>query len=282
LEDQSMYSRLIWEAETEEEIKVEELEKVQVALEALTRKTSRDLKRAAIALATSVTTGVLAIWLGIRGIKKIAKSVHDIDDISESEALKMAEIFAKTVTTSLGMGTISNVSFLVFIVFMIKYFADKSALKTLEAATLTEGYIHESWLLVEAETKDDKKKIFEKIKKFFANKKGAASKLGKTAKTFFNSKTGKILGGASILALAVLALLIVKKNVAPEKSMGEFIIDLIKKIKSHPWSLGVALTVIGILGIIYIIIKRKKKPSNGSGRNYEDDINDFTGFAKPE
>jgi hypothetical protein len=273
-----MYSRLIWEAETEEEIKVEELEKVQAALEALTRKTSRDLKRAAIALATSVTTGALAILLSVRGMKKVAKSVGDTANISEAEILKAAKIFARTVLTSIGLGAISNVSFIVFMVFTIKYFADKSALKTLEAATLTEGYIHESWLLVEAETKDDKKKIFEKIKEFFANKKGAASDLGKKAKTFFNSKIGKLLGGASILALAVLALLIVKKNVAPEKSMGEFIIDLIKKIKSHPWSLGVALTVIGILGIIYItIIKRKKNPPSGSGRNYEDDINDFTG-----
>jgi hypothetical protein len=271
-----MYSRLIWEAETEE-IKVEELEKVQVALEALTKKASRDLKLAAITLATSVTTGVLATVLGISGIKKLAQSVHD----SPTEVHKIADIFSKRLVPSFKVGVISVVSFLVFTIFIIKYFADKSALKTLEAATLTEGYIHESWLLVEAGAKDDKK-IFEKIKEFFANKKGAASKLGKTAKTFFNSKTGKILGGASILALAVLALLIVKKNVAPEKSMGEFIINLIKKIKSHPWSLGVALTVIGILGIIYIIIKRKKKPSNGSGRNYEDDINDFTGFAKPE
>jgi hypothetical protein len=278
-----MYSRLIWEAETEEEIKVEELEKVQDALEALTRKTSRDLKRAAIALATSVTTGALATWLSIRGMKKAAKSVGDPKDISESEVLKVAKIFAKMVVTSIGLGAISNVSFLVFIVFMIKYFADKSALKTLEAATLTEGYIHESWLLVETETKDDKKKIFEKIKEFFANKKGAASDLGKKAKAFFNSKTGKLLGGASILALAVLALLIVKKNVAPDKSIGEFVIDLIKKIKSHPWSLGVALIVIGVSGIIYIIInKRKKNSPNGSGRNYEDDINDFTGFTKPE
>jgi hypothetical protein len=52
--------------------------------------------------------------------------------------------------------------------------------------------------------------------------------------------------------------------VAPEKSIGQFVIDILKSIKSHPWSLGVALAVISIAGIVYLIYRKKKGPDSGS------------------
>jgi hypothetical protein len=265
-----MYSRLIWEAETEEEIKVEELERARKVIDEQTKKVSRDLKLVAVSLATAVTSGLLGAFLIHSQEKKQGMKVNTTAEL-KLLLQKVNKFIALTIPTS---GVVTLAAAVAFVVFSIKYLIDRSELKTFEAAKLTESYIHESWLLTETEATDDKK-IFEKIKEFFANKRGAASDLGKKAKTFFNSKTGKILGGATILTLAVFALLIVKKNVAPDKSIGEFVIDLIKKIKSHPWSLGVALAVISIAGIVYLIYRKKKPEESERLKGYsKSDLSD--------
>jgi len=253
-----MYSRLIWEAETEEEIKVEDLKKTKKELEKRLASASRMLKLVGVALAASGGTFIYSIF----------KSMKNRSD-EEKQAFKDEKLFQKIgeAVKLLSKSPLSDISFgltlaslVVFVVYLIKDLKVKSELKTPEAAKLTESYIHESWILTEAETNVDNEKFYEKLKKFIATKKEFVAKLGKGAKAFFNSKTGKILGGASILALAVLAVLIIKKNVASDKSMGEFIVDLLKTIKSHPWSLGVSLAVAGIAGIIYAIYRKKKEP----------------------
>jgi len=249
-----MYSRLIWEAETEE-VTTEELEKVKGTLEGYTRKASRDLKLAAVALATAVSSG--AIYTIIYK-KQTEKHKGELPlDFGYKDVLKVCDKFAKVMLHALA--TISNIILVVSIIFFILYLVDKSKMRKLT----NESYIHESWILTEAED-NESPSILEKIKEFFANKNGAASKLGNKAKAFFNSKTGKILGGASLLALAVFAFLIVKKVIAPEKSIGQFVIDILKSIKSHPWSLGVALAVISVAGIVYLIYRKKKGPDSGS------------------
>jgi predicted small secreted protein len=251
-----MYSRLIWEAETEEEIKVEDLKKTKKELEKRLASASRMLKLVGVALAASGGTFIYSIF---RGMKNRSEG--------EKQAFKDEKLFQKIGETIklLSKSPLSDISFgltlaslVVFVVYLIKDLKVKSELKTPEVAKLTESYIHESWILTETETNEDNEKFYEKIKKFITTKPEFVAKLGKGAKAFFNSKTGKILGGASLLALVVFAVLIVKKNVAPNKSMGEFIVDLLKTIKSHPWSLGVAFAVAGIAGIIYAVTKPKE------------------------
>jgi hypothetical protein len=73
---------------------------------------------------------------------------------------------------------------------------------------------------------------------------------------------------------------------APEKTIGQFVIDILKSIKSHPWSLGVALAVISIAGIVYLIYRKKKGPDSGSNsaeannETEEESDEDNTGDAK--
>jgi hypothetical protein len=253
-----MYSRLIWEAETEEEVTTEELEKVKGTLEEYTRKASRDLKLAAVALVTAVSSGAL---YSIILQKQTEKHKGELPlAFGYKDVLKVIDKFAKVMLHALT--AISLTTLVVSVIFFILYLVDKSKMRKLT----NESYIHESWILTEAED-EESPSILEKIKVFFANKKGATSKLGDKVKAFFSSKTGKILGGASLLALVVFAFLIVKKVVASEKSIGQFVIDILKSIKSHPWSLGVALVVISIAGIVYLIYRKKKGPDDGSGSN---------------
>jgi len=248
-----MYSRLIWEAETDE-VTTEELEKVKGTLEEYTRKASRDLKLAAIALVTAVSSGAIyAIILQ----KQTEKHKGELPlAFGYKDVLKVIDKFAKVMlhtTTAITLTTL-----IASVIFFILYLVDKSKMRKLT----NESYIHESWILTETEDKESSS-ILEKIKEFLS-KKELVAKLGNKAKAFFNSKTGKILGGASLLALAVFALLIIKKVVAPEKSIGQFVIDILKSIKSHPWSLGVALAVISVAGIVYLIYRKKKGPDSGS------------------
>jgi len=252
-----MYSRLIWEAETEEEIRVEDLKKTKKELEKRIASASRVLKLVGVALAASGGTFIYSIFRRLKNRSEEEKQAFKDEKLFQKigEAVKL---LSKSPLSDISFG-LTLASLVVFVVYLIKDLKDKSELKTLEAAKLTESYIHESWILTEAETKEDTEKFYDKVKKFITTKPEFVAKLERSAKAFFNSKTGKILGGASILALAVFAVLIVKKNVAPDKSMGEFIIDLLKTIKSHPWSLGVALAVVGIAGIIYAIKFRKPK-----------------------
>jgi predicted small secreted protein len=259
-----MYSRLIWEAETEEEIKVEDLKKTKKELEKRIASASRILKLVGVALAASGGTFIYSIFRRMKNRSDEEKQAFKDEKLFQKigEAVKL---LSKSPLSDISFG-LTLASLVVFVVYLIKDLKDKSELKTLEAAALTESYIHESWLLTEAETKGDTEKFYDKVKRFITTKPEFVTKLGNKAKTFFNSKTGKILGGASLLALAVFAVLIVKKNVAPDKSMGEFIVDLLKTIKSHPWSLGVALAVVGIAGIIYAIKFRKPKEPEESER----------------
>jgi hypothetical protein len=211
-----------------------------------------------MALVTAVTSGALFAITAYTQQKKYKEKLPPFSGYKQLLEVvnKFTRVMLKTTLTT------SLVLLVVSVIFFILYLIDKSKMRKLT----NESYIHESWILTETDTTTDKKKIFEKIKEFLS-KKELVVKLGNKAKAFFSSKIGKLLGGASLLALTVFAFLIVKKMVAPEKSIGQFVIDILKSIKSHPWSLGVALAVISVAGIIYLIYRKKKGPDDDSGSN---------------